>query len=279
MPMLLEGRQLIFAATIDVVHRCPLSWTPADMTILTAQAAQSLGLRGEGAGASGGSGSGTISTQYTHVRSVRIGNAELRDQTFLVIPYPYSFYERGKKAPLAGILGLEFFEHFTVRLDYGDHTVTFTLPAVYISRRKRFTSAAYVRRPGGYAGHSGRGRRALGSLRDRHWECGDIDPLRRLPKTHRASGKAIPVVKRLLVLAQEEAIAGGRRRCDSLPSRDTRSTTSRAISLKMTSGSFSSSTKKPAIRVQRPLKIYSQHSTTHIRFYSWIRRDERPPLE
>jgi PDZ domain/Aspartyl protease len=83
-----------------------------------------LGLAAKGAGESGGSGAGKISIAFTRVRTVRIGSAELLDQPFLVIPYPYSFYERGKRVPLAGILGLEFFERFAVRLDYGDRTVT-----------------------------------------------------------------------------------------------------------------------------------------------------------
>jgi hypothetical protein len=99
--------------------------------ILTTQAASSLGLHGNGGGKSGGSGAGTISTQYTRVRSIRIGNAELLNQPMLIIPYPYSFYERGKRAPLAGIIGLEFFERFATRIDYGDRRITFTPLASY----------------------------------------------------------------------------------------------------------------------------------------------------
>ncbi len=124
-PMLLEGRQLIIHASINGRAPMPFILDTGGHAILTTEAAKSLGLHGRGAGVSGGSGSGTISAQYTRVRSLRIGNAELLDQPFLIIPYPYSFYERGKKAPLAGIIGLELFERFATRLDYGDRTVTF----------------------------------------------------------------------------------------------------------------------------------------------------------
>jgi len=85
-----------------------------------------LGLQGSGAGVSGGAGSGTIALQYTRVATVRIGSAELLDQPFLVIPYPYSFYERGQNVPLAGILGLEWFERYATRIDYTGRTLTLT---------------------------------------------------------------------------------------------------------------------------------------------------------
>lgn len=129
--MMLEGRQLMVWASIDGRPEMPFILDTGGHAILTALAAKSLGLAAAGEGKSGGSGAGTISTAYTRVQSVRIGDAELLDQPFLVIPYPYAFYERGKRTPLAGILGLEFFERFAVRLDYGDRTVTLTPLAAF----------------------------------------------------------------------------------------------------------------------------------------------------
>jgi Aspartyl protease/PDZ domain len=125
-PMMLEGRQLMVWASINGRPEMPFILDTGGHAILTDLAAKSLGLTVAGAGKSGGSGAGTISTAYTRVSSVRIGSAELLNQPFLVIPYPYSFYERGKRTPLAGILGLEVFERFAVRLDYGDRNVTLT---------------------------------------------------------------------------------------------------------------------------------------------------------
>lgn len=123
-PMMLEGRQLMVWAAINGHAPMPFILDTGGHAILTTLAARALRLKASGAGESGGSGAGTISTQYTHVNSVRVGNAELLDQPFLVIAYPYSFYERGKRTPLAGIIGLELFERYAVRLDYGDRTVT-----------------------------------------------------------------------------------------------------------------------------------------------------------
>jgi PDZ domain/Aspartyl protease len=123
-PAKLEGRQLLVWASIDGRASMPFILDTGGHAILTAGAAKALGLQGSGAGESGGAGAGTIGLQYTRVKSIRLGKAELFDQPMLVIPYPYSFYERGRLQPLAGILGLEVFEHFATRIDYGAGTVT-----------------------------------------------------------------------------------------------------------------------------------------------------------
>jgi hypothetical protein len=130
-PMTLDGRQLLIWASIDGHAAMPFILDTGGHAILTTLAAKTLGLRASGAGSSGGAGAGTISTAYTRVKSIRVGQAELLDQPMLIIPYPYEFYERAKRTPIAGILGLEFFERYATRLDYGDRAVTFTLLPSY----------------------------------------------------------------------------------------------------------------------------------------------------
>jgi hypothetical protein len=88
--------------------------------ILTDDAAKKLGLTSQGKGVSTGSGPGSTSTAYTRVARLTLGGADIRDQTFLVMPYGYAFAERGDRPPIAGILGLEVFERFAVTFDY-DH--------------------------------------------------------------------------------------------------------------------------------------------------------------
>jgi PDZ domain/Aspartyl protease len=125
-PIVLEGRQLLVWASIDGRPAMPFILDTGGHAILDTVAAKTLGLRAAGAGVSGGAGAGTIALQYARIKSVRIGDAELLDQPFLVIPYPYDFYERGRKAPLAGILGLEWFERYAARIDYARRTLTLT---------------------------------------------------------------------------------------------------------------------------------------------------------
>jgi hypothetical protein len=133
-PIALERYQLFVWASVDGHAPMPFILDTGGHAILDTVAAHALGLRATGAGVSGGSGAGTIGLQFTRVASVRIGSAELVDQPFLVIPYPYSFYERGRRAPLAGILGLEWFERYAARIDYGGRTLTLT-PLKSFSRR------------------------------------------------------------------------------------------------------------------------------------------------
>ncbi len=95
--------------------------------ILTPDAAKVLGLATTGAGVSGGAGEGTLTEQYTRIDRVQIGAATLTEQSFFVIPLQFDAIERGAKAPLAGILGLELFERFAVELSYPARTLTLRL--------------------------------------------------------------------------------------------------------------------------------------------------------
>lgn len=119
-PMHLEGGMLLVEARINGKGPFPFILDTGGHAILTADAAKNLGLTAHGAGSSTGSGPGSMSTAYTKVAHLALGGADIQDQTFLVMPYPYSFYERGQRTPVAGILGLEIFQRFAVTFDY-DH--------------------------------------------------------------------------------------------------------------------------------------------------------------
>ena len=92
--------------------------------ILTPDAVKAIGLKAEGAGRSGGAGEGKVSEQYARVEQMQIGGMTMRNQTFTVIPLTYETVEQGARPPLAGILGLEIFERFAVRIDYRAQTLT-----------------------------------------------------------------------------------------------------------------------------------------------------------
>lgn len=120
-PMHLEGGFLLVEARIDGHGPLPFILDTGGHAILTADAAKKLGFATHGQGASAGSGPGAMSTAYTKVAHLGLGQADIRDLSFLVMPFPYSFYERGAgREPIAGILGLEIFERFAVTFDY-DH--------------------------------------------------------------------------------------------------------------------------------------------------------------
>jgi hypothetical protein len=133
-PIALEGRQLLVWASINGRAPMPFILDTGGHAILDTVAAKILGVHAVGSGVSGGAGSGTIGLQYARVRSMRIGNAELLDQPMLVIPYSYDFYERGRRVPLAGILGLEWFERYAARIDYANRSLTLTPLAKFAYR-------------------------------------------------------------------------------------------------------------------------------------------------
>jgi len=85
---------------------------------------KALGLKSAGAGVSGGAGEGTVAEQDTRIARLQIGDAVMTDQHFYVIPLQYNTVERGDRPVLGGILGLELFERFVVRLDYQSKTLT-----------------------------------------------------------------------------------------------------------------------------------------------------------
>src|SRR5437763_4075483 len=92
--------------------------------IVTPAVAEMIGLKPVGQGASGGAGAGEITQQYVRVDRLEIGDARLRDQHFYVLPLQYGTVEPGARPPLAGLIGLELFERFAVRLDYPRKTLT-----------------------------------------------------------------------------------------------------------------------------------------------------------
>jgi len=120
-PMHLEGGTLLVEARINGNGPLPFILDTGGQALFTSEAARKLGLKATGSGVSAGSGPGSMTTAYTKVDHLTLGNADLRNQTFLIIPLPYSFYQRGVgRQPIAGLLGLEIFQRFAVTFDY-DH--------------------------------------------------------------------------------------------------------------------------------------------------------------
>ena len=90
--------------------------------ILTAATAKELGLEAQGSFASTGAGNEIRWSGYVHIGKLRVGNAEVVNQTAKVLPLSHN--ERPGPLPRAGILGLEFFERFIVGVDHGKKTVS-----------------------------------------------------------------------------------------------------------------------------------------------------------
>ncbi|MGE7138826.1 aspartyl protease family protein [Luteibacter sp. NPDC031894] len=117
-PMTLEGGALLVDVSIDGAKPLPFILDTGGHAILTEATAKALGIKGQGKGVSTGSGPGSMTVAYARVASIALGDAEIHDQTVLVMPFGFSFSDRGDRTPVAGILGLEVFERFAVTFDY-----------------------------------------------------------------------------------------------------------------------------------------------------------------
>jgi hypothetical protein len=96
--------------------------------ILAPKTLAALGLTAQGAFSSTGAGNEVSKAGYVHLDSVRIGSAEIVQQTAKVLPLRESSNDRGSKPPRAGILGLELFERFRISIDRNRQVVTLEAP-------------------------------------------------------------------------------------------------------------------------------------------------------
>jgi len=127
-PISLDNGILSVLATVDGKGPFPFILDTGGHAILTLDTLATLGLSAVGKSESGGGGEGKTAVQFAQSRSIRIGDAELLGIPMTVLgihgdelgPHPAG------APPLAGILGLEVFERFAVRVDYIRKTLTLT---------------------------------------------------------------------------------------------------------------------------------------------------------
>jgi predicted aspartyl protease len=133
MPVVVGERGILVSATIDGKGPLRFILDTGAYAILSRRTADALGIKGAGAGAISGVG-GSIQTEIAKVHEVKMGAASMRDIPFLVHEMPKRvFTENGREVEIAGLLGLELFERFAVRLDLPNQQMTLTPFASYQS--------------------------------------------------------------------------------------------------------------------------------------------------
>jgi predicted aspartyl protease len=123
-PISVEAGKPIIEVTINGHGPFPMIFDTGAEDILTPEAAAALGLQINGHGTERTSSGGTVSTAYTQVNAVQIGNAEMTKQRFHVIALPLYLTDRDNRPPVAGFMGYEVLARFAVRLDYSNKTIT-----------------------------------------------------------------------------------------------------------------------------------------------------------
>ena len=123
-PVSVEAGEVIVDVSIDGRGPFPLIFDTGAENAVTPEIAAALGLKTEGTGTVRDSGGGSLSIAFTRVAEVRIGDAEMSDQRFSVLPLPRHVTDRGNRPAIAGFIGYELLTRFAVRLDYGHSILT-----------------------------------------------------------------------------------------------------------------------------------------------------------
>jgi hypothetical protein len=125
-PISIEAGEVVVDVSINGRGPFPFIFDTGAQDALTPETVAALGLKTEGAGTLQDSGSHSISITSTRVAAMRLGDLEMTDQPFFVVPLPRHLTDRGNRVPLAGFIGDELFARFAVRLDYDNRTLTLT---------------------------------------------------------------------------------------------------------------------------------------------------------
>ncbi|HJU19224.1 MAG TPA: aspartyl protease family protein [Stellaceae bacterium] len=123
-PTSIEAGAVIVNVVVNGRGPFPMMFDTGAQDAVTPETAAALGLKAEGSGSVRDSGGNSIPVTYAKVRNLRLGNVEMADQPFAIVPLPRYLTDRGGRPPLAGVIGNELLAHFAVRLDYEGRTLT-----------------------------------------------------------------------------------------------------------------------------------------------------------
>jgi len=139
LPFRLINNHIVVDARIDGKGPFPFLVDTGGHDILTPATVRTLGLRPIGATPSFGAGEQANTSGYVRVARIDAGGAVLTDQTIITLDFSPPAVEG---LALGGMLGVEFFERFVVRIDYGAKTITFTDPRRFGERERASAGSA-----------------------------------------------------------------------------------------------------------------------------------------
>jgi hypothetical protein len=125
-PISIEAGEVVVAVSINGRGPFPLIFDTGSQDALTPETVAALGLKTGGRARLRDSGSHSVSISATRVAVLRLGDVEMTDQPFLVVPLPRYLTDRGNQVPLAGFIGYEVLARFAVRLDYDNRRLILT---------------------------------------------------------------------------------------------------------------------------------------------------------
>jgi hypothetical protein len=124
---IIDGRILV-EVSIEGHPALPFLLDSGGSNYITPEAAKRLGLNGSGNFAFDGVGTDQVNVQFAKVKRMSLGPIEMLDQQFTLGPLPDMLQDRGKEAPIAGLIGAELLRRFPTTINYQQKTLTFYKP-------------------------------------------------------------------------------------------------------------------------------------------------------
>ncbi len=99
------------------------------VNVVTPTTAKALGVEAKGNFEARGAGEGSMEAGFTNIDELRVGDAVLKKQVFVVFPLDAMANVEGIDMP--GMVGFETFRRFVTRIDYGAKTLTLIDPKAF----------------------------------------------------------------------------------------------------------------------------------------------------
>ena len=128
-PFHLINNHIYADATVNGKGPYQFIFDTGGLNFVTPTLAGTLGLKSEGQLQGGGAGAAHMDFGLTKVSSLQLGNAEVKNQVFVVAPVEPMAKIEGVGMP--GMVGYETFRRFVTRVDYGRGTITLILPGAF----------------------------------------------------------------------------------------------------------------------------------------------------
>jgi hypothetical protein len=129
-PFTLRDGLILVSVSIDGAEPLPFLVDSGGLNLLTPEAAKKIGVKLGGNLPVNGVGASEATAHFAQIARYQVGQAELLDQQFLVIPLPPIITSRGAgQEPIAGLIGYEVFRRFCVTIDYHEHQLTLAMPS------------------------------------------------------------------------------------------------------------------------------------------------------
>ena len=106
------------------------SFDTGGANVIDSAVAKELGVASGGSAEVTGTGSGSEASSFAVIKTLQIGDAQLKDQVFIVLPIAKSFGV-ATGGQMDGVIGYEVLSRFLTTFDYGNKKVVFHMPGSY----------------------------------------------------------------------------------------------------------------------------------------------------